>query len=99
MRPKYLKAQLWEQLASMPTVTWGRSVGILEENGPLGSELVPLGSETEVLRHVLVPEKYSACLNISVSTVSWKTSRDTFWKYKLLVYGLSVQALHLWTHI
>ena len=40
----------------MPTVTWRRSVGILEENGPLGSELVPLGSETEVLGHVLVPE-------------------------------------------
>ena len=57
MRPKDLKAQLWEQLANMPTVTWGRSVGILEENRPLGSELVPLGSETEVLRHVLVPEQ------------------------------------------
>ena len=57
----------------MPTVTWRRSVGILEENRPLGGELVPLGSETEVLGHVLVPEKYSACLNISVSHLEDKS--------------------------
>ena len=45
----------------MPTFTWRRSVGILEENCPLGSELVPMGPETEVLCHVLVPEHLIFC--------------------------------------
>ena len=56
----------WEWYASMPTFTWRRPVGILEENRPLGSKLVPTGSETEVLRHVLVPEKHNLCKNISI---------------------------------
>ena len=58
----------WGMLSSMPALTRRRSVGALVQilgkpRGPLGSELVPFRSQTEVLRHVLVPENLNLCKN------------------------------------
>ena len=72
MRPKSFIGRSvdksWGMLSSMPTLTRRRSVGALVQilgkpRGPLGSELVPFRSQTEVLRHVLVPEHLNLCKN------------------------------------